>query len=387
MVPLRFLLVLFILLVLPPNADANAGILAPQVTDRYVSPAGTDNGDCTNSLNPCQTIDYARGQSTAGDTIHLAAGVYVENVSLYFGINLVGAGADTTIIDGDGFSNVVYIFNDSTPTMISHLTIRNGMAEFAGGVGNLSHTTLDHVIIENNTVSSQGGGIYNEGELTMLNCIVRNNTSTNVAAGMINHATAEIRNSTFVGNKVTSSYYGGAIHNNVDADMELENVTISGNQAANAAGINNSGTVDMVNVTITNNIGEGIGLFNNGSAVNTIVAGNTVVDCGSAVPSLGNNLESGTDCGFTEPSDLQNTPALLQPLGYYSSSIPTHSPYPGSPAVDSANGTYCPDTDARGIARPIDGDGVGGAACDRGAHEYDPATDFPKLFLPLVARN
>ena len=40
-----------------------------------------------------------------------------------------------------------------------------------------------------------------------------------------------------------------------------------------------------------------------------------------------------------------------------------------SPAVDSANPTYCPDVDFSGRSRPIDGDADGGAQCDRGAFE------------------
>jgi hypothetical protein len=78
---------------------------------------------------------------------------------------------------------------------------------------------------------------------------------------------------------------------------------------------------------------------------------------------------------------------LLQTLRYVNSSIPTHSPLVTSPVVDSGDPAYCPSTDARGVARPIDGDGTGGATCDRGAHEYDPATDNPKTFMPLVGNQ
>lgn len=52
-------------------ADANPGT-------RYVATTGTDTGDCTDMLNPCQTITYAIGQAIAGDTIHVAAGTYPE---------------------------------------------------------------------------------------------------------------------------------------------------------------------------------------------------------------------------------------------------------------------------------------------------------------------
>lgn len=387
--PFRVLLVLLYLLVLPTNAAADQGTLSPQATDRYVTPTGTDSGGCTNPSNPCRTINYAFDQTDSGDTIHIAAGEYIENVSLFHAVNLVGAGATTTILNGNGFSNVVYVFSDTIPTTISHLTIRNGASEFGGGVGNISQLTLDDVIIEDNAVTSQGGGIYNDGDLTMLNSIVRNNSSSNVAAGMINHNTAVIRNSTFSGNQVTSSHYGGAIHNNADATMELTNVTISGNQADSGAGLNNTGTADLVNVTIANNTGDGIGNFSGGSVVNSILSGNTLGNCGVVMTSfsLGSNLDSGASCGFTGPDDVQDTPAMLQPLGYVNSPLPTHSPLVDSPVVDSGDPVHCPDSDARGVTRPVDGDGTGGAVCDRGAHEYVPATDKPRTFIPLVGNQ
>ena len=40
-------------------------LAAPQASTLYVNPNGVDNGDCTNSAEPCQTIDYARQQSGA----------------------------------------------------------------------------------------------------------------------------------------------------------------------------------------------------------------------------------------------------------------------------------------------------------------------------------
>jgi len=384
--PFRVLLVLLFLLVLPTNAAADQGTLSPQATDRYVSTTGTDSGGCTNPSNPCRTINYAFDQTDSGDTIHIAAGEYVENVSLFHAVNLEGAGATTTILNGDAYSNVVYVFSDTIPTTISHLMIRNGASEYGGGVGNISQLILDDVIIEDNAVTSQGGGIYNDGDLTMLNSIVRNNSSSNVAAGMINHNTAVIRNSTFTGNTVTSNNYGGAIHNNADATMELTNVTISGNEAYSSGGLSNSGTADLVNVTIANNTGDGIGYFSAGSVVNSILSNNTDENCGVVMTafSLGSNLDSDASCGFSGSGDLQDTPAMLQPLGYVNSMIPTHSPLVDSPVVDSGDPAHCPDTDARGVTRPLDGDGTGGAACDRGAHEYDPATDKPRTFIPLV---
>jgi hypothetical protein len=45
---------------------------------------------------------------------------------------------------------------------------------------------------------------------------------------------------------------------------------------------------------------------------------------------------------------------------------------PGSPAIDNGTNTGCPAFDARGVARPYDGDGNLVAICDVGAVEYVP---------------
>ena len=43
---------------------------------RYVAMAGSDVGDCTNSLDPCATPAYAIDQANNGDIIDLAPGTY-----------------------------------------------------------------------------------------------------------------------------------------------------------------------------------------------------------------------------------------------------------------------------------------------------------------------
>ncbi len=54
----------------------------------------------------------------------------------------------------------------------------------------------------------------------------------------------------------------------------------------------------------------------------------------------------------------------------------------GSPAIDSGDNTYCPSTDIRGVARPVDGDGIGAAVCDMGAYEWrEPAA---WIYLPIM---
>ena len=61
---------------------------ASAATVRYVSSVGDDSGDCT--MSPCRTIGYAIGQSTSGDTIRIAAGLYAEHLVVDRSLALAG---------------------------------------------------------------------------------------------------------------------------------------------------------------------------------------------------------------------------------------------------------------------------------------------------------
>ncbi len=61
--------------------DAKPGFSTSFDFDRYVATNGTDNSTCVDKLNPCLTIAYAITQSNPYDTIHVAAGTYVERTN------------------------------------------------------------------------------------------------------------------------------------------------------------------------------------------------------------------------------------------------------------------------------------------------------------------
>jgi len=56
-----------------------------------------------------------------------------------------------------------------------------------------------------------------------------------------------------------------------------------------------------------------------------------------------------------------------------------------SPAIDAGDDAVCPFTDYRGVARPLDGDEDGDAACDMGAYEFWVPAAWS--YLPHVSRS
>jgi hypothetical protein len=96
---------------------------------RLVATSGTDAGDCT--VSPCKTVNYALGQAAPYDTVKVAAGTYNQTVDIEKPIQLVGAGAAATILDGQGLDTpvptygVVYVGTTGGAVTVSGFTITN----------------------------------------------------------------------------------------------------------------------------------------------------------------------------------------------------------------------------------------------------------------------
>jgi hypothetical protein len=98
-------------------------------TARYVSPSGADNPTCSKK-SPCKHVQQAVDVASAGDTISLAKGSYVEQVSIAKDLTLTGAGSGASTIsapavfvpDSHGFLNIVEI-NSGASVRMSHLAV------------------------------------------------------------------------------------------------------------------------------------------------------------------------------------------------------------------------------------------------------------------------
>ena len=207
---------------------------------------------------------------------------------------------------------------------------------------------LDHVV-------QVRSGTVKVDHLTLQNA---NGSGLDAVAGA-----TTVSDSTFAANTVGVSSGGSA-------SVSLTRSTVAGSTGwgISIAG----GQVLLLDTTIGANGSGGISTAaGTASATNTIVGEQTAgPGCSSAITSGGWNLDPGATCGFTQSTDLQSTPAGLGPLAVNGGSIPTMRPMVGSAAVDSGQ-PGCTGTDERGKPRPVDGNGDGTAACDRGAVETD----------------
>jgi len=319
---------------------------------------------------------------------------------------------DSHLLDNGAASLGAGLLNQGVATVTGGSIAGNEAAQTGGGIYNTtgSTLTLTNVRVEANVAATgNGGGIWNDGTLgasdvriegnqaiapgsgiggglgnqlgtaQLLRTIVHGNTAQ-AAGGLFNFndGTLLVEASSVSGNTALGPF-GGGIQN--QAVATLQNVTVSGNSAGTAgSGLMSAlgGETEVVHVTFADNLGAGIPalyLFDGAvTASNTLVAGS----CNNqgTLSSLGGNLEGpGNTCSFADASDQRNVASIgIGPLAVAGGSTATHALLPGSPAIDAAVGLHCLATDQRGIARPFDGDGVDGAACDVGAVELpEPA--------------
>lgn len=347
--------------------------------------ANIGNGACFSTPSGKCTLRAAIQEANASpgvpDTISLPEGVYT--------LTIAGANEDASAtgdLDITYNSGGVYIYG----TSLGKVIIDGGGIDRVFEIccqTNLLH--LEELTVRNGRLQpgrlgsydhGHGAGIHNHGDLELKNVTISGNTVDNSGSantwgggGLTNGC----------GRQATPATAGCPLHANGDAT--LTNVTISGNRvigAGKGGGIENGALLSLANVTISDNAapaGNGGGISNNTSTAdgfvslrNTIVANSPAGgNCLGAFNSLGYNISSDGTCAFAAAGDRNSTDPRLGPLQDYGGSTATHALL-GGLAIDGGTNTNCTASDQRGVSRPADGNLNGASTCDIGAYEVEP---------------
>jgi len=226
------------------------------------------------------------------------------------------------------------------------------------GLGSVNHVSFTDVAIVDNT-GGNVGGLFNFGSndttLTDVTISGNQNTSDPYAAGVEDYGSLTLVNVTIANNVALGSGATGGIEGLGDT-LTITNSDIVGNTGSdgsgNGGGLNDNGTVIVVNSIIADNL-------NNGAAGNTNCGSDAITTDG------GYNIENGTTCGFTGTGDKNANPDLGA-LAHNGGPLETEALLTGSPAINAGLNASCPTDDERGYTRITASD----PTCDIGAYEY-----------------
>jgi hypothetical protein len=199
-----------------------------------------------------------------------------------------GSGSSGLAVSGNDTVRVFFVTVGVTAAF-SNLTIRNGSADFGGGIRNEGALTLTNCTVSGNVASGNGGGIVNHGPLVLNDSTVSGNTTAGRGGGIANGpgVTLLLNDSTVSGNFAD---FGGGI-DNAGGDIALSNSAVTGNTGSSfGGGIGNGlGSLELYFSTVSGNTtpGNGGGIINNGTVVldMSTVSGNTAGGFGGGVAS------------------------------------------------------------------------------------------------------
>ncbi|MFC2018664.1 dockerin type I domain-containing protein [Chloroflexota bacterium] len=333
--------------------------------------SGSNPGDPvdghTFAANAFVTIQEGINAVASPGTVHVAAGTYYENITLKDGVEVLGAGADVTTVDGGGSGSVVIAVDVGSAVKLDGFTITNGSADYGGGI-QCSFLTIISCTIVNNSASNGGGGIwFNYASPTIINCIISGNNAN--AGGGIGF---EGDSSTpYMSNNIISQNnadWGGGIYSGWQSSPTITNNTIIGNDSSLGGGIRLIASYPI----ISNNI----------IASNLADADGGGIHCDNlSSPTIGYNDVWGNINRWSNTSgDYYGCVAgqndISQDPTFVNSSAGDYHLKPNSPCIDAGDNNAATTagltTDFEDSLRIIDGDDDSSAVVDMGADEYVP---------------
>lgn len=351
------------------------------VNSEFVNNQAGSNGGAIAILR--STIDapaVIRNVTVRGNQAHVRGGGIHNGQVLYLSDSLIRDNMAVTA-DGGGISNYqAYALTITNTNILSNSAKVNGGGLFDShltqGSNNLfpGTTRLTDVIVDGNRADGDGGGLYSYSSMRVINSTISNNRAGVSGGGLLTY----------------SNFQFSSERTQFPINLDLVNVTLSGNQANEGGALyQNGGVTNLNNVTIADNSANGNtkgggGIYYDkdivGDAINpnTITLQNTILahntanpspDCANTVLSAGSNLVgNNSGCIFSATggdqvgSGISPLDPMLAMLTNNGGPTPTQALQTGSPAINAGNAATCAASDQRDAAR------VG--ACDIGAFEF-----------------
>lgn len=211
-----------------------------EIAENGFAPGDNDGHDGMTQATPVRHIQQIIDRYDNIATIHVSAGIYVENIVVSAsdsGLTLEGAGADLTVIDGNQSGSCLKA-NDAGVFTIRGLAFRNGKAQFGGAIfcGNCS-MTIKNCIISGNT-ADYGGAMRipsSQGVVDLIDNVFENNAAVYggaIEGGSITSIT--MTSNRFQGNRADDQ--GGAIILTGSGACQLTKNVFMGNTASGHGG-------------------------------------------------------------------------------------------------------------------------------------------------------
>ncbi|MBB5206490.1 choice-of-anchor Q domain-containing protein [Chiayiivirga flava] len=327
----------------------------------------------TMTFTGCTAVAYGAGEWVRGGAVAWRANAPVFIVDSVFqgnGVAALGGGeasGGAVSVNGPLQIESSYFFSN----------LANGDTVFGGAVQRYAQDApvriVDSVFVGNRAVPEPGSPFSGSGGALSLDCetcsvqlervFFGDNRSDNGGAAMVRGnsgiATTRVHNVGFVNNE--ASVNGGALLT-VGADLAVRHVTFDANRAPSGSHVTAfNGNVAEWSNSVMGPVGDG--------------SGPACASGSAATVAVGNVGAAGIGCDLILPGIV--TVADLRILGVDDgAAMPVVVFERDSAAIDGADAARCLPEDARGNARPQDGNHDGVVACDAGAYEAPQAAIF-----------
>ena len=275
--------------------DLTPPVTNPITVDSLAQKPGAA-GDCTlgeaiQAANTDAAVDACPAGS-GSDTIILPAGTYTLTVVdnspnglplVTSDITIEGAGAASTIIERSAAAADFRIFGVNGALTLNKLTVRGGRGTAGSGAAGGDLQINNSIFEDNDALTQNGGAIFSNGlvDITIRNSIFRNNSAGGSGA-ITTVGSLRIENSTFTGNAATGSSTG-AISFGFSGSAVIVNTVFDGNSSVNGGGAighyDSRTSMTLSGVTVTNNstgaAGGGIGNSGSMTIVDSTISGNS----------------------------------------------------------------------------------------------------------------